>query len=782
VACFSGALTAQPLALARFDEQTLRLRGIDPEVARYLAQAPRFRPGPQPVDLTVNGQTRGRVLARFDGQGELCIDPALAATAGLRADARDLLTCHGFMARYPLAEVELRPASGEVALYLLDAALAPVEPAAPAFQSGGVAGLFNYELQGLHSQFEGRRSQFWSLNSQVGFNAGDWIVRSRQLHYLNDGQQHFQHVDAYAQRSFITQRAVLQAGQINLSNPVLASARITGLQWASEPLLRAGGTGVRIREIAMTPARIEVRQGGVLLYTTVVAEGPFELDAIPDLDPRRDVQLTIVEADGQRREVQVPSSTFGAVLPSQGFALGAGHLRDAANGSAPWVLGGGWSQPLWEETSLAGGAVLAEGYHAWGAGLALQPWLGGRLQSSNEWARDEFARSGGTQMRLALGQQLGQRWQLNAQWARRTPGYRDINERSPDTERRWYAPFKDQYTLGLSWAGPTLGSLGAGYSATRQAAGERGENAYLVWSRQLGKTTLSANAQWQLGSRQGLGNALYLSASLPLGERRRLRASQRSGGGQQRAGVTLQEQVDERLAYTLGAERTARGGKTLTDLSTGVSLLLPATQLDSTASTQGPGNHSYSVGARGAMAIHEAGLTFSPYTVHDTFALLKVGNVAGVRVDTPGGTVWTDRHGRAVIAQMSAYRPSNIEVQTHSLPRNVDVRQGAAQLLLGRGAVARLRFDTALTRRVLLRAVDDAGVALTAGMMVLDEGGGLVSLVQEGGLIFVPDVLQHPQLRVRLNARQVCDLNFQLPEQADLQAYFESAGAVCRLG
>ncbi|MCT7145063.1 fimbria/pilus outer membrane usher protein, partial [Salmonella enterica] len=83
------------------------------------------------------------------------------------------------------------------------------------------------------------------------------------------------HLDAYAQRTFASHQAVLQAGQINLYNPVLAGAPITGVQVLTEQALQDQNQGATINGIANGPAQVEVRQNGALIHSTVVPAGPF---------------------------------------------------------------------------------------------------------------------------------------------------------------------------------------------------------------------------------------------------------------------------------------------------------------------------------------------------------------------------------------------------------------------------------------------------------------------------------------------------------------------------
>lgn len=66
-----------------FDLDMLKGRGIDPKLAAYFAEAPRFREGSHVVTLFVNGERKGQVNALFDSQGELIFDKSLLDKAQL---------------------------------------------------------------------------------------------------------------------------------------------------------------------------------------------------------------------------------------------------------------------------------------------------------------------------------------------------------------------------------------------------------------------------------------------------------------------------------------------------------------------------------------------------------------------------------------------------------------------------------------------------------------------------------------------------------------------------
>lgn len=771
----SLALCTEWAVASTFDDETLRLRGIDPSLAIYLGQTARFTEGLHAVRLSVNGQSKGIVNARFDGAGVLCIDQTVRAAGELLGTAQ---SCSDFVRQFPETLIEALPQTGEVKLLVPAHALRIAPADLSAFTRGGIAGLLNYDAQGLYNEFDGQRSRFLSANTEAGINAGDWVLRSRQFYSSVQGAASWQHLEAYAQRTFGDQQAMLQLGQINLSNAVMAGAQVTGVQWLSEPALSEGNGGARVQGIAATQARVDVRQGGVLIYSTVVPAGPFELTHIAQLDRRRDVDVTVIEAGGERRTFTVLAATLGLDLPARGFALGIGQLRDSGRDvEQPWVLSASASYPLAPLTSVSSGTLLAQDYSAGGAGLNLQPWDGSRLQALVQLARAREPSSSGWLGSLSLDQQLSQNWSAMLSASRQSDGYRGLIDSSWKQPVDWTRRLHHQYALGLAWTHPWLGNLGGTWSSSTAFDGRQSGRAQLDWGKRVGHVSLTATGQWQITNSGGLGNALYLSASLPLRDGLNWRSTARQDSRGMRLGSGMQGRLSEHVQYRVAAERASRDGE-LT-YNGGVSPLTRAAQLDFGYAGYGRGNQGYSAAARGAVMLHDQGVTLSPYPLQDTFGLLKLGDVAGVQIDTPGGTVWTDRQGQAVLPQLAPFGRSNVQVATASLPRNVDVQQGAATIQAARGAVPRVSFPVTVTRRVLLQVRDTSGRRLKRGAGVTDDQGQLVTLVQQDGAVFVPNVYSHPRLWSRTEDDQPCELDFELAARADAQAYFETATAQC---
>jgi outer membrane usher protein FimD/PapC len=767
-----------------FDPQTLQQRGIDPELAYLLLDAPRYTPGLHAVSLNVNGQRRGRVDVRFDDQGALCFDRPLLDAADLRVPASPAREgCHDFIHEYPQTVIEQDPASLSISLLVPTEALRPRQRELSGYQTGGIAGLLNYDLTGLYNRYGDDSSRFGSANTEVGFNAGDWIVRSRQVQTWQEQRSSTTHLEAYAQRTFAAQQTVLQAGQVTLYNPVLSTAQITGMQVFTEQALQDQAQGATINGIANSPAQVEVRQNGALIHSTVVPAGPFSLTDVRRLNTRSDVEVTVRETTGDERRFTVPAAMLGIGLAAPGYSVGAGRVRNIGQtqGEDPWVISAGWSGVWSPLLSVGAGALMAEDYRSTGASLGWLPWPDGQLQVASQLAdASGWENVRGVQTDVSLSQRLGQQWSITAGASHRTPGYRELEDaayanREDDDGRR--SRYRDQQSLSLGWAHPWLGAFNAGVSRSSTFNGDTSSRALASWGTSVRGVSVSASAEWQVSGRQNDDNAVYLSLSVPLGENRRARTWVRNSGGEHRIGLGLNEQVNDQLSYRVSAEHDSRDQQVESTL--GVSYLPRYSQLDLNYSRSDAERSSYQGGARGAVVAHGDGLTFSPYPVRDTFALVSVGDMAGIKLSTPSGPVWTDGQGQAVVSQVAAYGRSPVEVQARSLPRNADISNGLAVISAGRGAVDRVEFGVAVTRRALLTVSTSQGQPLPRGATVSTADGEFVTLVQEGSQVFLTNVLDPRRLWVKGPGIERCELNFSLEEKNDPNVYFETVTAQC---
>ena len=768
-----------------FDPEVLRQRGIDPRLAEYFGAAPRFMPGVHRIDLTVNGRSRGKVDARFDHQGALCFDASLLRAAGLVGE-EDSQGCAAFMQRFAHSQVRLEPGTNEVVLTVPDAALVKIGTDLSGYSSGGAAGIVNYELFGMNNRTARGTNRSTSARTEVGFNAGDWVVRSHQL-YLSDNQSsQFQQVDAYAQRTFAGIGSVLQVGEIQLSNPVLGGAQITGVQLMSEQALAQRGGQAQVEGVSQGTARVEVRQAGQLIYTTIVPGGPFVVRDVPRVNQRSGLDVTVIEADGGEHSFSVSAAQAGIDTPGNGYVVGVGQLRNAYQGDASTVASAGWTGSLGRQTHLSVGAMLADQYRSLGTSVGHQPWTGAQVNVDVLSAKATGEAVSGVQSRLSVGQRLGQEWTFNGSVTQQSSGYRELLDSDyRNAEHHQGSRMRTQWNAGVNWSHGVLGSLNASYSQSALFDGSVSSRTGVSWAKSIKGASVSLTAERDLGRRGGLhhedagrgSNSVYASVSLPLGERRRLRTSYSDANDRKRVTTQFSDSPSDTLSYRVGAERNLVDGRE--NFSAGVSVLPRYAQVNLGYSGDGAQQNSVNAGVSGGLVVHGGGITPSATPIGDTFALVKVGDVSGVRINTSSGPAWTDGTGHAVVSRVNAYSPSSVEVATQSLPRNVDITDGARQFSAGRGAVETIDFGVQITRRVLLDVRQPSGTVFPAGTSVVDEQKLPVGQIEQDGTVFLPNATSVGRLWISSSEMPDCELQFELPKEPDASAYYENVSAVC---
>ncbi|MBF4190161.1 hypothetical protein ISX56_30210 [Serratia ureilytica] len=85
--------------------------------------------------------------------------------------------------------------------------------------------MVNYDAQYLRSPPARPAAQLRPAGYRAGFNAGDWIVRSRQTFTRFNGDDRINHQAAYAQRSFVgIKKVACRPNVTNTAQRALTSA------------------------------------------------------------------------------------------------------------------------------------------------------------------------------------------------------------------------------------------------------------------------------------------------------------------------------------------------------------------------------------------------------------------------------------------------------------------------------------------------------------------------------------------------------------------------------
>nr|WP_259284798.1 fimbria/pilus outer membrane usher protein [Pseudomonas sp. 1079] len=153
----------------------------------------------------------------------------------------------------------------------------------------------------------------------------------------------------------------------------MGRVQLTGAQIFPDGIESGGShNGVVVEGRALSQSRVEVRQSGALIYTTVVPEGPFTLTNLPLLNGTSDLQVTVIETQGGQRSFIVPAATFRAVVPvKSGYTASLGKIREVEGRGAKEPLlamaSGTWA--VGKDSAVSAGVQGTDSYNA--VGLAL---------------------------------------------------------------------------------------------------------------------------------------------------------------------------------------------------------------------------------------------------------------------------------------------------------------------------------------------------------------------------------------------------------------------------
>lgn len=769
-----------------FDTGILQSRGLSADLNRYFAETPRFLPGVHSVRIVVNGKERGTAAARFGEDGTLCIDSDFLDFAGLMpVPIKSGEQCHNISSDYPQAVVNAVPGQETVELYLPPEALNGLNGDIKNFQHGGTAGLLNYSLFSTRNEYEGSQSNNYSQASlEGGFNVADWALRSRYIMTDDDGDKNAESIYTYAEHVFMAQKMTMQVGEINANSDVLSGLPITGVQLTPTSGLNNSGNGVSVSGIARTSqARVEVRQNGRLIFNTLVPAGPFTLDDVPMVRSNVDLEVTVIESDGASNRFIVPASAVKAQQLSrpQGLSASVGRVRNIdSDYDDPWVMNisDGW-RVLPRLNVLTSGAA-AQDYQAVGTRaevLLTDIWnISATVAGSREQFGDE---NSGLKTELQNNLSLSDQISLSTSASHYSGGYRELADAMDDD----FQPYDNSWSANLSWATGAAGSFSVGFNYN-QASGDGEDSRYVLasWGKSFKYASVSVNWQSSVGNNDDSqdDDMLYVNLSIPLGGSQSISSYMRNQGNRTSYGVQNSGNLSPHTHYYISADRDNESNEN--SFNGNVTSNLHYTQLGIGGGSSGNHQRNYNATLSGGVAMHKSGVTFTPYSIRDTFAIAKLNEQkAGVEITTPQGTLWTDKWGQAVIPALNEWRNSRIEIDANKLPQSMTLANGTKYVAAAHASVSEVSFKVLNSRRVMLRVKRADGSALAKGLSIVDGKGNYVVTSVDDGHVFLNDADQLAALyAMDNNNNRICKIAYTLRDNRDEEAFYEEANGECR--
>ena len=564
--------------------------------------------------------------------------------------------------------------------------------------------------------------------------------------------------------------------------PVSTTGRVLGFQVFPETALQGNQCGAGLVEgFADRQSVVDVRQSGVMIYSTTGPAGPFRLQGLPLLNTGSDLEVTVTDSRAGKRQFVVPASAFllngSAVAP--GLSFGAGKLDQQGSRESPAIgtIANGWV--LNPHMSLSTGLLASTPYTAAGLELISQPFNSTVLGYRTNVAQDKKRGRKGVSGTATLSHNLTERMGVSLNYSQQSEGFSELSDALQADREDYGSRNRNQFGVGGSWSQVKLGNLSLSWARGNTFDGDTSRYISSTWSKTFGRTYVALTASENSGGRNAHPDKrLYLTLNIPFGQGRSLNSYVSDSNRGARVGTRYSDRTSQDRGWSLSGERDLRSRHG--SVTASGDLLTPYSKLDGSISQDSDNTTSWFAHAAGSVVAHDRGVTPAAYRVGDTLGIAKVGEESGVRMETPGGPTWTDSRGYAVVPTLSGYRRSTIQLDTRTLARNVDIANAWQEAEAARGSVNYINFDVVRTRRALIDVTSATKKTLPRGTSVFDEKGQFVTVVGEDSRVFIADVNATGVYEVQESGRPLCRFTPGLPEKVEKTVLFETASAVCR--
>lgn len=671
------------------------------------------------------------------------------------------------------------------------------------WDDGITAFLLNYMANSSTTTYRQTGEQQSSHYVQLypGFNIGAWRIRNAtSWNQSGDTGGKWQSSYIYATRGLYRLKNRVTLGESYTPGDFFDSVPFTGVMLGDDAnMLPSNQRDFMpvVRGIARSQARVEVRQNGYLIYSTVVSPGPFELTDMLPSHSEGDLHVTVLESNGATQQFTVPY-TVPAIALRKGrlrYNLMAGRYRPAnvdvettpiAQATVayglPWNLaafvGGQWS-PHYQATTAGMGGMLGD-YGALSSSIT---------QASSEYRQQQPVKGQAWEVRYNKTLQASDTSfsVVNSQYS--TADFSTLSDvlqsyrRHGDSCRDWHSnPLRNQTSVVVGQSLGQFGYLNLNWSRQNY----RDAPASSSWGIQYSFNTGDLNWSLDWIQNQYRGNQdrlLSLSVSMPLGHEHNTYAAYRMTSSDNSKDHELSlygHAFDNRLSWNV--RQTERYAQFHSGENSG------SLGLDWHGSYGDIGGNYYynptmrqiSANVSGGAVIHRHGLTLGPQ-INGTAALVEVPGVSGVST-SEDHRLKTDFRGYSIVPSLFPYQEHDISLETTDLPPDAEVTNTDAKVLPTEGAIVRASFSPQIGARALMTIKRANGETIPFGAMAsLVNQPANAAIVDEGGKAYLTGLPETGQLLVQWgkDASQQCRVDYQLATAKKGDAGLYMLSGVC---
>lgn len=582
---------------------------------------------------------------------------------------------------------------------------------------------------------------------------GQWQWQEQADNNEAGSQSSYDAISTYVQRAFPQYRGVLTLGDSFTDGEIFDSFGYRGLDFSSDDRMLPNsmvGYAPRIRGNAKTNAKVEIRQQGQLIYQTAVAPGSFEINDLYPTGFGGELEVSILEANGDIQRFRVPYSSVVQMLrPGMSrYSVTVGKFRDNDIDLEPWVAQAKYQRGISNYLTAYSGIQSAEDYTAVTLGSAFATPVGAvsldvthsqadfkkRQSESGQSYRLSYSKlitPTDTNLTLAayrystenfyklrdalMVQDLDDKGISSTHVGKQRSEFQiTLNQGLPDKWGNIYATgswidywnrneTERQYQLGYS---NTYSSLTYGLSAIRRVIEDNASS----------KTTNDTE--------------YMLTLSLPWSFKKNTVNFN---------SITTQDNVTVGMSGTVG-DRLNYGTSFSQQYAENPSLNLNA-QYRTNFATVG-GSYSVSdryeqamVSARGNIVLHSDGVLFGP-DHGQTMVLVHAPEAAGAKVNNTTG-LSINKSGYAVIPYVTPYRLNDITLDPQEMSTNVELSETSQRIAPYAGAITQVSFATKTGKAIYIHGLLADGQTLPFAAEVYNEQGENIGMVAQGSMVYL---------------------------------------------
>lgn len=657
---------------------------------------------------------------------------------------------------------------------------------APSLWEDGINGvLLDYAINLRENRTEVTDSTDFSAFGVAGVNLGVWRFRgdwqSRYEHKRNKNDQdntssNFNLTRVYGYRAYPKLKAKLILGEQDMANSVFDSFQFTGASLNTDdqmlpPNLR--GYAPEVVGIAKTNAKVIISQQGRVLYETQVASGPFRIQEISSaVTGTLDVKVEEQDGSVQTFQVNVASIPYLARPGSFRYKFNGGKAsRITHKVDGPAFISGEFSWGADNDWSLFGGALFSENYNALSVGIGRDLFQFGALSVdvTQSYAHLDDGNKIGSSYRINYSKNFEQ---YNSQLA--FTGYRFLDSEFMTMNEFLGAKYsnelyrggaKEVYSVVLSKQFHDA-QLGGNIDYTHQSNWDQTESDRISLSlshsfnlmdwRGL-SASLSAYRNQQTD--QVIDNGLYFSLSVPLGQQQSLSYSASSNTGKMTNSMSYHNKVDERNSYSITAS-TSQTGESASGFYTytGDKNTLMANVSHFSGQNTSVGLSLYG----GITATDEGAAIHKVSRMGSSRILVDTDGTKNVPINSRGTVSYTDKHGKAVIADASNYYRQRTSIDVNELSE--DAEPIGTPILMGtltEGAIGYRHFDMLSGEKRMVELVKIDGAPIPFATEVFNEKKQYLGMVGDDGMAYLAGLHSGSVVEARWGSDQYCRM--QLP-------------------